>query len=199
MKPPPVERSKGGWRRKPRRITPGTIANYWPTRKRVDTLRSLWPSYLPTGEIIERLNRYKAPKPVTLWQCWLMASRLKVRRPTDIRSKVHAVEKAVGKGNGAIRLAKVTSPEVEIRNAKRKRHLIGALVEPEGLLRKVGRKPKPKRPKQPRLWSVGLGMGLRKPVRKRKTSTAKKNRRNAQRRKPARKRVSVSVRSTATI
>jgi hypothetical protein len=182
-KPPPVERSKGGWRRKARRITPATVANYWAHRGRLDVLRATWPGYLPTDEILARINRFPSPKPVTVWQCKLMASRLKLRRPSDLRSTITIVEKAVGKGNGAIRLEKKTP-------RARKRHAVGTVVEPDSILRKVGRKPKLKRPRIPRLWSVGLGMGRKAPKRgtvrkRRRKSRAQRARGVHSRRQPA--------------
>jgi hypothetical protein len=137
--PKPVTRSKCGHRRKPRRITPFVVDNYWPGGQRVAALKRHWGSYKPWWEIVERINRFPAPKSVNRWQCWLMASHLGIRRPVDISSFTR-INAALGPDIMAIR----------VRNRGPSPPLLYMYepVQPESALklRKVGRKPKPPKP-----------------------------------------------------
>ena len=171
-KPPEVTRSKGGWRRKPRRITPYVIAAYWPGTERLLVLRKLWPTFTDSSLIIEAINKIPAPKNVNKWQCWLMASHLRLRRP---------------EGSGAYRI-RVRDLGLENAEPMRKRlHSLAprkqkvprrARPTTEKRLRKVGRKPKPKQAKVRRTFSPGLSMTRpdgagRKAVKRRKPAKSK--------------------------
>lgn len=182
--PKPVTRSKGGFRRKPRRITPFVIENYWPGGQRVAALRRHWGSYKPFWEVVDRINRFPAPKPVTQWQCWLMASHLGLRRPSDIQ-KMTKVFTDIGPETGALRVRnRGQSP-----GANDHYKYDPVRPEHEGKLRKVGRKPKPPKPKKRRtplpIASVGMSaVGSKswrllaaqrsRPVRKRRAKPRKK-------------------------
>ncbi len=150
MRPAPVTRSKGGHRRKPRRITPFIIENYWPGKQRVRTLRRTWPLYKPAWMIVDMLNRVPAPRPVTIWQLRMMASHLKLRRPKNISPFTREMN-TFDPGSMSVRLAGVQY----LRNPNT------GPVRPESAnkLRKVGRKPKPKPIGTGRLYAPGLSMG----------------------------------------
>jgi hypothetical protein len=139
--PKPVTRSKGGYRRKPRRITPFVIDNYWPGGQRVASLRRHWGSHKPCWDIIDRINAFPAPKLVTEWQCRMMASHLGLRRPPDSR--------AFAANNRKMDAATIA---LRVRNRGPQPQPMYAYepVPPDhaGKLRKVGRKPKPKKPKK---------------------------------------------------
>ena len=152
MKPAPVTRSKGGWRRKPRRITPFVIENYWPGTQRLATLRRMWPMWKPNWMIVDAVNRWPAPRAVTVWQCKLMASHLKLRRPRNIGAFTRACQE-LGPETTKLRLRYRSSVTAFVRIAP-------AQPERASKLRKVGRKPKPKAlPGDGRLFATGLSMG----------------------------------------
>ena len=152
--PLPVTRSKGGWRRKPRRVTPFVIENYWPG-ERLAILRSDWPRFVDSKTIVARLNEIPAPKPVTVWQCWIMAAHLKIRRPPRWIKYQHAL-RDLGVENAAViraRMAKELGRPPSYRSAP---------VQPEtkNKLRKTGaRKSKPK-PKQRQLSHISMKGGM---------------------------------------
>lgn len=76
--PKPLDPWRG--QKKKRRITPGVLANYW-TKNRLKQLRLRWRTWEWGDSILAKINSYPAPKPVTRWQIWLMASYLRIRRP----------------------------------------------------------------------------------------------------------------------
>lgn len=182
VKPAPVTRSKGGWRRKPRRITPATIANYWPP-ERLIILRERWPTYDLVWEILDKLNRVEAPKPTTVWQVRLMASRMKMRRPADIAS-VNKRAALLGVHNARPFQARKQAEQPE---PERRFNKVGCLIEPKSRLRKVGRKKNPVLEKQlaKRRHTIGLSnvfrslaqarVGTAKRARRRKTAERNKD------------------------
>lgn len=179
-------RSRGGWRIKPRRITPFVVENYWPGGRRVAALRRHWGSYKPWWEILERINRHPAPRPVTHWQAKMMASHLGLRRPRDI-GPMTKIFHEIGPETGALR--------VRNRGAAPPVAFLYEPVKPEhpGKLRKVGRKPKPPKPRKrktpPRTATVGLSavgarslrhlIALRRPRGKRRRGKGRKARQTA--------------------
>lgn len=152
LREPIVTRSKGGWRRKPRRITPHTIEQYWPGIARLNILRSYWTRYTRIEEIVEKINKKPAPRPVTVWQVRLMASHLGLRRPADFIGfwKVNGITRP---DTLRIRLRKRDpgKPDFWDRIAR---------PEPASLLRKVGRKPKVPLPFKIRYRGASRGMKL---------------------------------------
>lgn len=157
MKKEPVTRSKGGWRRKPRRITPFVLTNYWSGRRRIMVLRQKWPGLEPSWMVVDAINRHAGPKPVTLWQCWLMASHLGIKRPVGFRAFNDMVH-ALGAENAAPRLRSARKAAQPARTG-----IDSRMARPEATskLRKVGRKPKPRVPKSKpaRGYTPGLSMG----------------------------------------
>lgn len=114
----PLSYSKGGWLRKPRRITPHVIDTYWPT-KRVHILRRWWPTFRPSFEIVDQLNRLTTHKPVNRWMCWMMASHLKIKRPARIGTVTRRVY-ALGPANSRIMIKAETARLPKVKHPKLK-------------------------------------------------------------------------------
>jgi hypothetical protein len=153
--PLPVTRSKGGWRRKPRRMTPYIIAAYWPGTRRLSVLKRRWPTYLDVESIVREINRLPASKPVTIWQCRMMASHLRIRRPPDFDR--HRREFTM---LGPLHMKpRLRRRQAEIRAGTKTAAAIPARPETERKLRKVGRKKVIKRKGKARLHSRGLSTG----------------------------------------
>jgi hypothetical protein len=146
-------------------MTPGTIANYWPGTERLTVLRKHWHSYREVDWIIERINRLPAPKPVTIWQCRLMASHLHVTRPADFNAHVRLARR--------LRAYRCLHPDerAELQELRERamwlqfttsnnvmgRPQVEARPEAESHLRRVGRKPK--RKTKVRGFATGLTAG----------------------------------------
>lgn len=149
----PVTRSKGGYRRKPRRITPFVVDTYWPGNQRVACLRRHWGSYKPWWQILDLINRFPAPRPVSHWQCKMMASHLNLRRPIDIGAMTK-VFLEIGPATGALRVRNRGPAPARVYMYE------PAQPEHESKLRKVGRKPKPPKPRKRKtplpIYSPGL-------------------------------------------
>lgn len=120
----PITYTKGGWLRKGRRITPHVIETYWPT-KRVDILRRWWPTFRPSYEIVDQLNRVATHKPVNRWMCWLMASHLELRRPERIGVVTRKMY-ALGPRNSGPMLKAETARSPRVKQPRRR-------AEPESL------------------------------------------------------------------
>lgn len=146
--------TKGGWRTKNRRITPGMMENYWNTL-RFRRLRWHWPKYRPSWQVVDYINEVPAPKQVTLWLVKLMASHIGLRRPADIgvftresyNLGLEYAHKRRVKANATVKLA----PKPEKRT-----HAMAESVKP---LKKVGRRKKPPVPVVRHTSSPGLSMG----------------------------------------
>lgn len=115
---------------------------------------------------MEEVNLHPAPKPVTLWQCKLMASHLEIRRPAGAASFAR-----VFSGIQPVMLAQMAAmrsgqPPETGRPARQ------AKPELPAKLRKVGRKPKPKARKG-NGWAKGLSMRTRR----RRTAISLRNQR----------------------
>jgi hypothetical protein len=165
--PLPVTRSKGGWRRKARRMTPFVIANYWPGTERLRILKRWWPSYLDAESIVRRINKFPAPKPVTVWQCKMMASHLRITRPMDFSSHIRDLVE-LGPLHVKPRLAR---RQRAIRAGSKSAAALPARPESKRKLRKVGRKPLVKRKTKTKKHARGLSMGrVKKAVRKARKS-----------------------------
>jgi len=157
-------KTKGGFRRKKRRITPWILDNYWPIRRR-EVFSKLWRGYTPSWDIVDRLNQVEAPKPVNRWQLWLMASYMGIRRPTDLPWVHHSAGSRVPQGLVKRWSERNGSGVVDMAGRQRARRASAYFLDklPTRKRRKRARKPKP--PKK--LHAPGLSMG-RPPRRRRK-------------------------------
>lgn len=117
------------------------IENYWPGTSRVGVLRRHWPSYKAWWDIIDMVNRFPAPKPVTRHQCRLMASYLGLRRPRDI-GPVTKIAGRIGPETHALRVRNRGAGVTPLYGHE------PVKPESEKKLRKVGRKPLRRAPKR---------------------------------------------------